>query len=523
MRDDGKNGRPRRRFQISAAAAVALGSLSFPAAPARTETAHPDPRVAIVPQPYLGPGQIGTPVRPSPDGSILDFAARGVTLLSWIPIPAFGDGSISANDVWGYVSPSGREYAIIGLEKGTGLVEVTDPIEPQVIEVVYHSPSPWSDMDVFGAYAYSVNEEAGGVQIIDLSRIDEGIVDTPAAYHGGIATAHNITVNRETGFAYVVGSNLGVGGVRILEVSDPLDPIGVASWEVTYVHDIEVMVWDHGPYAGREIAFCACGGAGLYILDVTNKLSIDILANFQYPNRTYCHQVRVDEARELIFLNDELDERDDPDVTTTTTYFASLADLTAPEYLGSFTNGLPAIDHNFMLRGNFLYQANYTSGLRIWTVNDLEDIRQRSWFDTHPGSNQPEFAGAWGVYTGLPSEIVLVSDINRGLFVLYHGLSTDIPTAGGAGPPLALGANPNPFRESATVHFSMPADGNGVLRVVDVQGRTVETLRQGRFSAGVHVLGWEPGRSMRAVAPGVYFAVLETESGSAVQRLVFLR
>ena len=40
------------------------------------------------------------------------------------------------------------------------------------------------------------------------------------------------------------------------------------------------------------------------------------------------------------------------------------------------------------------------------------------WFDTYPEDDATTFSGAWGVFAGFPSGTVIVSDIERGLFVL---------------------------------------------------------------------------------------------------------
>ncbi len=74
-----------------------------------------------------------------------------------------------------------------------------------------------------------------------------------------------------------------------------------------------------------------------------------------------------------------------------------------------------------MVRGDFLFEANYESGLRIYEVNDVSyppTAQEVGFFDTYPDSNNRSYRGAWGVYSGLPSGIVLVSDRQSGLFVL---------------------------------------------------------------------------------------------------------
>ena len=52
------------------------------------------------------------------DASAAGVDASGITLLSHVPVADFGGGSTSANDCWGYVSPSGREYALIACGVG---------------------------------------------------------------------------------------------------------------------------------------------------------------------------------------------------------------------------------------------------------------------------------------------------------------------------------------------------------------------------------------------------------------------
>ena len=72
-----------------------------------------------------------------------------------------------------------------------------------------------------------------------------------------------------------------------------------------------------------------------------------------------------------------------------------------------------------MVRGKYYFQANYTSGLRVARVKRPRSPREVAFFDTHPEEDEPIFAGAWGVHAALPSGSVLVTDIQRGLFVLY--------------------------------------------------------------------------------------------------------
>ena len=51
------------------------------------------------------------------------FPSDNVTLLSHIPADAFPGSPARGNDCWGYVSPSGREYALMGMRNALNVVE----------------------------------------------------------------------------------------------------------------------------------------------------------------------------------------------------------------------------------------------------------------------------------------------------------------------------------------------------------------------------------------------------------------
>ena len=78
-----------------------------------------------------------------------------------------------------------------------------------------------------------------------------------------------------------------------------------------------------------------------------------------------------------------------------------------------------------MVRNYYLFAANYQSGLRIFDTSDLNNVQEIGYFDTHPEADALNFNGAWGVFSQLPSNIVLISDIDRGLFVLVPDVATN--------------------------------------------------------------------------------------------------
>lgn len=87
-----------------------------------------------------------------------------------------------------------------------------------------------------------------------------------------------------------------------------------------------------------------------------------------------------------------------------------------------------------------------------------------------------------------------------------------------------LPASPNPFVPRTTLGVALETEGRMDVRVYDAQGREIDVLATGVYRAGTHQLTWDAtdARGTR-VAPGVYFARLETPEGAMSQRLVVAR
>ncbi len=361
------------------------------------------------------------------DPAGLEFDSSGVELLSNIPVADFPDVQTGANEMWGYVSPSGGEYAIIGLNKGTAFVNVDVPTNPVIIGYI-DGLVDWGarDMSTFGNYAYLTAGAGVGLQIVDLIDIDFGVVTLANTTDLGVGFehAHNLYINPDSGFLYLAFSDLNGGlGLTVVDLNaDPLNPTVVGSWTDTDplvgCHDVQVVSYTTGPNAGKEIAFCPATWNGLKIVDVTDKGNMFTLSTLVYPNTTYAHQTRLSDDGKFVFLGDEIDEQEDPDVTDTTTYVINVSVLSNPTLETTFTDGLCSPDHNMMVRGNYLFEANYSVGMRIFNVCDVNSVDEIGYFDTRPEDNVQDYLGAWGVYTQFPSGVVLVSDRQRGLFVL---------------------------------------------------------------------------------------------------------
>ncbi|MDP6989332.1 MAG: choice-of-anchor B family protein, partial [Planctomycetota bacterium] len=136
------------------------------------------------------------------------FDADGITLLSWLPLSEFGVNSQNGADCWGYIAPSGREYAIFCHWDATAFVEVTDPGNPVIVADIDGPNSLWRDAKVFGQYCYVVTEESpNGVQVIDMGNIDGGVVSVVGTFGSGDDSTHNVAIDTDSGYLYRCGGN----------------------------------------------------------------------------------------------------------------------------------------------------------------------------------------------------------------------------------------------------------------------------------------------------------------------------
>ncbi len=78
-----------------------------------------------------------------------------------------------------------------------------------------------------------------------------------------------------------------------------------------------------------------------------------------------------------------------------------------------------SIDHNLYIHDGFVYAANYTTGLRVLSVDAIGEgkLGEVAWVDTHPADDELSFKGAWSVYPFFESETIVISDINEGLIL----------------------------------------------------------------------------------------------------------
>ncbi|MFT4541940.1 MAG: choice-of-anchor B domain-containing protein [Planctomycetota bacterium] len=383
-----------------------------------------DPKILSRQAPYVGPGYRNTmPSQPGGGTTYGGFDSDNVQLLSWMTLSELSNAS-EANDCWGYTAPSGREYAIIGTHEETCFVEISNPGNPQLVGVIDGNDSLWRDPKVYQDHAYMVTENGSGIQVVSMANIDSGVVTLVNTIDDvGSSNTHNVVIDEDSGFLYRTGGSN--HGLRIYSLANPASPAYVGSWDDRYIHDAQVVTYTSGPYAGKQVAFCCSGfnggwdQTGLDVLDVTNKSNIILMDRVFYPAPAYSHQGWLSEDRQHFYLGDELDE---DGTLTTRTHVFDVNNLNNVNHVGFFSNGNQAVGHNMYTKNGLLFQANYRSGLRVFDIDaNATNPPEVAYFDTYPGSDADDYNGLWSCFPYFDSGVVIGSDRERGLFVLWVG------------------------------------------------------------------------------------------------------
>ncbi|MEL7531701.1 MAG: choice-of-anchor B family protein [Bacteroidota bacterium] len=306
------------------------------------------------------------------------------------------------NDIWGYVDNQNNEYALVGLTTGVSIVDVNTPTNPVALHFMPDTFSNWRDLKTFGSFAYVSNETAGGIRIIDMSGLPANVAykDTVMA---GVTTSHNVYIDE--GYLYVVGTNNYNGGMAIFDLNlDPWHPSFVGSYDVRYVHDV---------YVRNDTAYLAEIVNGfLSIVDVSDKANLQTIGERTY-NDAFTHNTWLSDNSNICYTTDEYDE-----AYINAWDVSDPSDIKFLDQIRSSVSNEAAAPHNTHVLNDFLYTSYYRDGLHITDASRPGNLVEVGYYDTADTLAGGGFNGAWGTYPFLPSGSILVSDIEKGLFIL---------------------------------------------------------------------------------------------------------
>lgn len=311
------------------------------------------------------------------------------------------------SDIWGYVDGTGKEYAIVGNQTGTSIMDISNPANPVEVFYTAGANSIWRDIKVWGTTAYITNESGGGMKIIDLSNLPGPITAGNVSQFTGstypFTTAHNLYID-EQGKGYIVGANNGVGGAIILDLNtNPLAPIELGRYDDYYVHDAFVR--------GDTLWGGAINDGFFVAVNVSNPSSCVTMATHLTPS-TFSHNCWLSDDGNTVFTTDEVSG-----AYVAAYDVSNLSNITALDQVQS-SPGNGVIPHNVFVKGNYLFTSYYRDGVVVHDASNPSNIVEVGNYDTSPAFSGDGFNGCWGVYPYLPSGNIIASDIENGLYVL---------------------------------------------------------------------------------------------------------
>ena len=318
-----------------------------------------------------------------------------MALRAQLDLAALGATAGSGN--WGYTSPSGRRLALVGTSVGLSVVDVTTPASPRLTGTITGASSAWREVKTYREYAYVTTEAQTGLDIVDLRDPDRPL--KLRTWNETFASAHTLWIDQETGLLYANGTQ---NGMHVLDLTaDPTNPREVGVFGDFYVHD--------GYSRGGRYYAAAIRNGFLAVLDVSRSDAIRELYRFS-TGGTFTHNAWLTRDGRYLFTTDERGG-------------APLEgwDLlaTPPAKVSQYIAAPGSIPHNVMVDGDRLLVSHYTEGVHLLDIADPTRPRVLGFYDTYTGVGTG-FNGAWGAYIFPGSNLIVVSDIGGGLFVVEY-------------------------------------------------------------------------------------------------------
>ena len=333
------------------------------------------------------------------DDSSCQIISDNINLLfnwsdSTLPINSLGG---SYTDVYG-VAINGGEYAVIGSTMGAHIIDVTNPSQSYEAAFVpgAFQGSLVTHRDYFHMdnYLYAVCDQGSStLQIIDLSNLPNSVTiiyDTDSL----ISTTHNIFIDTLNKKLYTTSG-------KVFDISDPINPSFLFHMGFFY-HDL---------YVENDTGYFNCFSNGLQIYEMTTNSPQYLGSLTSYPDQGTNHSGW---KKDSIYIM--ADENGGLSLKV-----IDVSDLNNLQVIALFNSGVlpsPAVPHNLIIRDNFVYVSYYCDGLQVFDISNPNNPIKAGYYDTYPSIYCSGFKGNWGVDPQLPSGIILVSDVQSGLFIL---------------------------------------------------------------------------------------------------------
>ena len=328
--------------------------------------------------------------------SFLIADSYNMQLLGYLPYEQ------QTSDITGFYQ-DGREFAVIGLQNATSFVDVTDPSNPFELGRISGGNSIWRDLKYWDRHVYIGTEADDGIKVVSVDDPDN---PTLVYTITDVDNSHNVHIC-EDGFLYIIGAD--EHDIWIYDLTFPGTPSLIGTWDGEYLHDIDVednLVYGMGIYTSTA-----------YIIDVSDKTNPQTLVSWQYPGMA--HDAAVTADGNYLVTADEMQGGN--------LKLWDIQDYSNINLLDEFTVNPQHSVHNVYIKDGLVYASYYADGTRVYDISTLT-FNEIGYYDT--SEVEGLYVGNWGTYVYLPSDNIISSDIETGLYILQFGgvtlLHTDL-------------------------------------------------------------------------------------------------
>ena len=223
-----------------------------------------------------------------------------------------------------------------------------------------------------------------------------------------LQTIHSLHIDENKGKIYLYGSQqVGKGGAIIADISTtPMAPVYLGKYDNRYIHD--------GYVRNDTLYACHIYDGDLEIVNVANPAAGVSLADFNTPNN-FTHNSWLSKDSKTVFTTDE----------TANSFLAAynisnLSNVTELDRIQSNPGSNRWVHNTHILYKNgaeYAVTSWYTDGVVVVDVTRPSNMVEVAHYDTSPKDSSSSESSDWGVYPFLPSGTMVVSDMQRGLFV----------------------------------------------------------------------------------------------------------
>lgn len=297
------------------------------------------------------------------------------------------------SDITGFYQDE-REFAVIGLQNTTAFVDITNPGNPFEVGRISGGNSIWRDLKYWNQHVYIGTEADDGIKVVSVIDPDNPVLVYTIT---DVDNSHNIHLS-DDGYLYIIGAD--THDIWIYDLTFPGTPSLVGTWDGEYLHDIDVqdnLVYGMGIYTSTA-----------YIIDVSDKSNPETLVSWQYPGMA--HDAAVSADGNYLVTADEMQGGN--------LKLWDIQNYSNINLLDEFTVNPTHSVHNVYIKDGLVYASHYADGTRVYDISTLT-FSEVGYYETSEIDGL--YVGNWGTYVYLPSDNIISSDIETGLYILQFG------------------------------------------------------------------------------------------------------